>query len=118
MTAFVLSSMITAYAGVLYAFHTTYVDPKVFIWNRSAEWLIVVFFGGLGSLTGALLSGFVLGLLPEILRSADNWRIIIYCVVVLITINFRPQGVLGTYELRISRIAAFIKARLSREVRS
>jgi branched-chain amino acid transport system permease protein len=118
MTAFVLSSMITAYAGVLYAFHTTYVDPKVFIWNRSAEWLIVVFFGGLGSLTGALLSGFVLGLLPEILRSADNWRIIIYCVVVLITINFRPQGVLGTYEFSVKRIVAFVKARLSRGVRS
>ena len=102
--AFIIASMITAYAGVLYAFHTTYVDAKIFTWNRSAEWLIVVFFGGMGSMTGALLSGFVLGLLPEVLRATSNLRIIIYCAIVLITINFRPQGMLGTYEFSITRL--------------
>ena len=95
MQAFVVASMITAYAGALYAFHTTYVDPTIFVWNRSAEWLIIVFFGGLNSLTGALLSGVVLGMLPELLRSISNMRIIIYSVLVLLIITFRPQGLLG-----------------------
>ncbi len=102
--AFIIASMITAYAGVLYAFHTTYVDAKIFTWNRSAEWLIVVFFGGMGSMTGALVAGILLGTLPEILRAANDLRIIIYCAIVLFTINFRPQGLLGTYEFSISRV--------------
>lgn len=115
--AFIIASMITAYAGVLYAFHTTYVDAKIFTWNRSAEWLIVVFFGGMGSMTGALLSGFVLGLLPEVLRATSNLRIIIYCAIVLITINFRPQGVLGTYEFSITRLMEKIRSTHGREGR-
>ena len=107
--AFVIASMLTAYGGVLYAFHTTYADAKIFTWNRSAEWLIVVFFGGMGSMTGALLAGILLGILPELLRATDNLRIIIYCLVVLITINFRPQGMLGTYEFSIKRLAARLR---------
>ena len=101
--AFVIASMITAYAGVLYAFHTTYVDAKIFTWNRSVEWLIVVFFGGMGSMTGTLVAGLLLGILPEVLRAADDMRIIVYCAIVLFTINFRPQGLLGTYEFSITR---------------
>ena len=104
LQAFVVASMITAYGGALYAFHTTYVDPTIFVWNRSAEWLIIVFFGGLNSLTGALLSGIVLGVLPELLRALSNLRIIIYSVLVLLVINFRPQGLLGAYEFSITRV--------------
>ena len=43
------------------------------------------------------------------LRATDNLRIIIYCLVVLITINFRPQGMLGTYEFSIKRLAARLR---------
>lgn len=106
LLAFVMASMITAYAGVLYGFYTTYVDPAIFTWNKSAEWLIIVFFGGLNSLTGALVSGLLLGALPEFLRSVDQWRIVIYCVIVLVIINFRPQGLFGHYEFSIKRLFA------------
>lgn len=115
MQAFILASMITAYAGALYACYFTYVDPSIFVWNRSAEWLILVFLGGLNSLTGALLAAFVMGVLPEALRAANNLRIILYCVIVLITISFRPQGMLGTYEFSIKRCAAKAREILHRE---
>ena len=55
------------------------------------------------------LAGILLGILPELLRATDNLRIIIYCLVVLITINFRPQGMLGTYEFSIKRLAARLR---------
>ena len=109
MLAFVFASAITSYAGVLYGFYTTYVDPTIFTWTRSAEWLIVVFFGGLNSLTGAIISGLLLGSLPELLRGFSEWRIVIYCVIVLITINFRPQGLFGNYEFSLKRLPQDLK---------
>lgn len=109
LMAFVLASAVTSYAGVLYAFNTTYVDPTIFTWNRSAEWIIIVVFGGLSSLTGALFSGVFLGLLPEVLRSAAEYRIIIYSIVVLFIINFRPKGIFGHYELSLKNLPKDLK---------
>lgn len=109
ITAFVLASAITAYAGVLYAFNTTYVDPTIFKWNTSAEWIIMVVFGGMNSLTGAIFSGIFLGILPEVLRSAAELRIIIYSVIVLFIINFRPEGLFGHYELNLKTLARDVK---------
>lgn len=115
LQTFVFASSITAYAGVLYAFYITYVDPTIFTWNQSAEWLIVVFFGGLNSLTGALISGTILGSLPEFLRSMSDWRIVIYCTIVLITINFRPQGLFGSYELNLRTLPQDVKKLFSKK---
>lgn len=112
LVAFILASAISAYAGVLYAFNTTYVDPTIFKWNTSAEWIIIVVFGGMNSLTGSIFSGVLLGTLPELLRSAADLRIIIYCVIVLFIINFRPQGLFGTYELSIKNLPRDIKKKI------
>jgi len=98
MTAFVLSAAVTGYAGVLYAFYTSYVEPNNFNWSKSAEWIIMVFFGGIGSLSGAIISALILGSLPEVLRFASEWRIVAYCLIVLGVINFRPSGILGEME--------------------
>lgn len=97
--AFLLSVAVTAYSGCLYAFYTTYVDPTLFGWKKSADWVIMVFFGGVNSLTGAVLSTFVLSGLPEILRGLQNYRSIFYAVLVLLVINFKPTGLLGEWEL-------------------
>lgn len=109
LTAFVIGAAITSFAGTLYAFNYTYLDPTAFTWDVSAEWIIVVIFGGMNSLTGTVVAGVVLGALPEILRSAAELRIIIYCIIVLIIINFRPQGLFGSYEFNISTIKQDIK---------
>jgi len=99
MIAFLISVAVTAYGGCLYAFYTAYVDPSLFGWKKSAEWVIMVFFGGVNSLTGSVLSTFVLSGLPEMLRFMQNYRSIIYAVLVLLIINFKPAGLLGEWEL-------------------
>lgn len=111
LTAFLLASAFTAYAGALYGFFTTYLDPGLFGWMRSAEWIIIVFFGGLSSLTGSIVSGLLLGTLPEILRFAAEWRVVIYCAIVLLIINYRPQGLFGEYELNFKKWTARIAAK-------
>ncbi len=99
LLVFLLAAGFSAYAGVLYGFYTTYVDPGLFNWTRSAEWIIMVFFGGLGSVSGAVLSAILLGTLPEVLRFASEWRILLYCIIVLAIINYRPKGLLGEREI-------------------
>jgi len=104
ITAFLISVAVTSYAGVLYAFFTTYVDPGIFGWKKSAEWVIMVFFGGVNSLTGSIVGTIILTALPELLRFAADYRTVFYAVLVLIIINFKPTGLFGEYELSLGRI--------------
>ena len=106
MTAFLLSVALTAYSGCLYAFYMSYVDPSTFGWKKSADWVIMVFFGGVNSLTGSTLGAFILSALPQMLRSLQDYRYVIYAVLVLIIINFRPSGLLGEWELTPGNVAA------------
>lgn len=104
MTAFLLSVAVTAYSGCLYAFYTTYVDPTLFGWKKSADWVIMVFFGGVNSLTGSILGTFILTGLPEVLRFLADYRSIFYAVLVLLIINFKPSGLCGEWELTPSGV--------------
>lgn len=99
MIAFLFSVAVSAWAGCLYAFFTTYVEPSVFGWRKSADWVIMVFFGGVNSLTGAVFSALILTGLPELLRFLANYRSIFYAFLVLMVINFKPEGLFGHWEL-------------------
>lgn len=105
MTAFLLSVALTAYSGCLYAFYMSYVDPSGFGWKKSADWVIMVFFGGVNSLTGSTLGAFILSALPQVLRGLQNYRYVIYAVLVLLIINFKPSGLLGEWELTPRNLA-------------
>lgn len=109
MTAFLISVAITSYAGVLYAFYTTYVDPSIFGWKKSAEWVIMVFFGGVNSLTGSIFSTVILTALPEMLRFAAAYRILFYAILVILIINFKPTGIFGEYEIPVTKILKIFK---------
>lgn len=104
MIAFLISVAVTSYAGVLYAFYTTYVDPGIFGWKKSAEWVIMVFFGGVNSLTGSIVGTIILTSLPEMLRFAAEYRTVFYSILVLLIINFKPSGLFGEYELSLRNI--------------
>jgi len=99
LVTFLIASVMTSFAGVLYVFYTTYVEPGAFGWVVSAEWMIIVFVGGVNSLTGAVVATIVLMGLPEFLRFASEWRVAIYCVIVILILNFRPSGIFGEHEL-------------------
>ena len=96
--SFVFAGALTAFAGALWAYLTTYVEPNAFAQKMSIEWIIIVFIGGVGSLSGTLFAGVLLTILPELLRFTDNLRIIIYSVFVILVINFMPKGLFGEME--------------------
>lgn len=104
LKVYLFTSMIAGFTGTLYAFYITFIDPSMFGWTKSSEWVIFLFFGGINSLTGSVLSAIFLQIMPEVLRFATEARIVTYTVMILLVINFRPQGVLGEWELTPANI--------------
>jgi len=109
MIAFLFSVGLVSLSGIMYAFVITYVDPSLFGWRKSAEWVIMAFFGGVNSLTGSVLSVVVLTALPEVLRFLSDYRMVFYAIVVLLIINFKPDGLLGTWELTPKGVKSLFK---------
>lgn len=99
MTGFVIASFIGGIGGALYAPVLGFIKPNVFDFNSSINDLIYVVFGGMGSVTGSILSAFVLTALQEGLRFLKDYRYLVYPVILIIMMIFRPQGLLGTKEL-------------------
>jgi branched-chain amino acid transport system permease protein len=103
---YVFASAIAGFAGILMAMRNRVITPDSFGWAHSTEMQIFLFFGGTNSLTGAVLSAATLKLIPEFVRdvtlfgaSMQEYRTIIYAILIIIVINFRPQGILGEREL-------------------
>lgn len=114
LVVFMLAGAISAFAGALWVHTTTYIDPSAFGFVQSSMWIIMVFFGGINSLTGSIFAGIFLGMLPEVLRFSNALRIAIYCGVVLFIINFRPQGLFGTTEFTVAGLRRWLEKRKRR----
>jgi branched-chain amino acid transport system permease protein len=106
LAVFVFSAGIAAVAGALYASYITFIDPSSFTTNESIFVLAIIILGGLGSLRGALVGAAVLILLPEALRFvgfpsdiAAQMRQVIYGLILVGLMLYRPQGLVGEYKL-------------------
>ena len=100
--AFTIGAMVTAVAGSLYAGFIGTVTPKDFTWMKSVDALIIVVLGGLGSITGTIIAAVILGLLNMFLRDFGAIRMIIYSLILILVMIFRPGGLLGTWEFKLS----------------
>jgi branched-chain amino acid transport system permease protein len=89
---FTLSAVICSLAGSLYAHTITFVSPASFGFNFSIELLTMVVIGGLGSIYGSFLGAVLLTLLPEFLRAAHDYDIIIYGGLLMLMVMFMPGG--------------------------
>lgn len=106
LAIFVFSAGIAAIAGALYASYITFIDPSSFTINESIFMLAIIILGGLGSLRGAVIGALVLILLPEALRFvgfpsdiAAQMRQVIYGLILVGLMLYRPQGLVGEYKL-------------------
>lgn len=103
---FVIAAGMAAVAGAFFATYVTFIDPSSFTISESIFILAIVILGGAGSLRGPLLGAFVLVLLPELLRFvgfpadiAAQMRQVIYGLILVGLMLYRPQGIWGTYRL-------------------
>ena len=102
--AFVLSAMLAGIAGCLYAGYLGSLYPSTFKFMKSIEILVIVVLGGMGSMLGSIVSATVLTVLPELLRSVADYRMVAYSLALVIMMIFRPKGLFGSYDFSMSRV--------------
>ena len=85
--------------GALFAHMSYLLHPNEFGFLRSVELVVMVTLGGLGSISGAIVTAAVLTLLPEMLRGFSEWRMILYSLLLIVMMLVRPQGLLGSREI-------------------
>lgn len=90
--AFVVSAFFAGVAGVLYAHNVGIIKPTTFDYNKSIEILVIVVLGGMGSIRGSIIAAVVLTILPEMLRGADNLRMLLYSIVLIAMMLFNQSG--------------------------
>lgn len=101
---FVLSAFFAGVAGGLYAHYMSILSPGTFNFMYSIEILVIVVLGGMGSVTGSIVAAILLTLLPEALREFATYRLLIYAVLLIVMMLFRPSGLFGTKELNLTNV--------------
>jgi len=106
LAIFVISAGMAALAGSFFASYLKFIDPASFTFNESVFILAIIILGGLANLRGSILGALFLVLLPEILRFvgfpidiAAQMRQVVYGIILILLMLYRPQGLMGEYTL-------------------
>lgn len=105
--AFTAAAFFAGVAGGIYAQYLGVLGAANFNFNKSIDILVMVVLGGMGSLTGSIAAAVGLTALPEALRFIPNfsdYRMLIYSIVLIIVMIFKPSGLLGRYEFSLTRV--------------
>jgi branched-chain amino acid transport system permease protein len=107
--SFTLGAAVGGAAGVLYASKNLFIAPEMFTLNVSILILACVVFGGIGNIWGVVVGATILGYLPDRIRFISDARLLVFGVVLVVVMNFRPDGLLP----RKKREKAIVKNEVS-----
>jgi branched-chain amino acid transport system permease protein len=99
MVVFMLSSGLAGIAGGLFAHILGYINPGSFTIMKSTEALVMVYLGGMGSLSGSVLSAVLFTLVLEVLRPLQLYKWVFVPLILILLMLFRTEGLLGHREL-------------------
>jgi branched-chain amino acid transport system permease protein len=105
--AFTLSAALTGLGGALYAHYMFFIEPGNFGFHASLIILFYVLFGGIQNPWGGVVGAIILTLLPELFRFFDDWRMVIYGVIIILMMILRPQGLIT--DSLISKISGLLR---------
>jgi len=104
---FIIGAFFAGIAGSLYAHYITFIDPSSFTVTESITILLMVIFGGMGSISGSIVGAVILVVFPELLRFlgmpssiAAPMRQMIYGLLLIVLMLKRPQGIMGMYKFK------------------
>lgn len=101
--AFVVGAMLASVAGSLFANYFYVLKPSQFTFNKSIDILVMVVLGGMGSMSASVIAAVIIGIVNMYLQQYTDLRMIIYGAILVLMMIFRPQGLLGTWEVSIDR---------------
>lgn len=109
LIAFTISAAMAGIAGVLYSHNISSLvaTPKNFGYNQSIMILVFVVLGGMGNMRGSIIAALVLTVLPEYLRSLQDYRMLIYAIVLIVMMIFSWNPTLVTWRKNLKNI--FVK---------
>jgi len=93
--AFVTSAVFAGLAGAIYAHYQSFINPEIFGVAQSLDAILAVILGGSGTIAGPFIGAFFVVFLPEYLRFADSFRLIVYGLVLVLATIFMPRGIVG-----------------------
>src|SRR4051812_2487802 len=99
VTAFALSAATAGIAGGLFAHMQAGVRPEDFRFEKSIDMIVMIIVGGLGSISGAVLGGIFVAVSLELMRDLQQYRLVLYALLLVVIMLVRPQGLLGNREL-------------------
>lgn len=105
--AFVTSAMFAGLAGAIYAHYQSFINPEIFGVAQSLDAILAVIIGGSGTIAGPVIGAFFVVFLPEYLRFADSFRLIIYGLILVLATIFMPRGIVGV----VTSVADWLKRR-------
>lgn len=110
--AFALSAFFAGIAGALYAGNQGILVPSGFDFMMSINILVMVVLGGMGSMVGSLIAAAILTSLPLALQGFSDYRMILYSLLLIIVMVFKPSGLMGTYDFSMRRILGKVGTRI------
>ena len=96
LSAFMMGASTAGIAGVFFATYQGFVNPTSFTFFESALILAIVVLGGMGSTLGVVLAAFVLTVAPELLRDFAEYRVLLFGVLMVLMMIWRPRGLVRT----------------------
>jgi branched-chain amino acid transport system permease protein len=105
---FTISAFFAGVAGAIYAHYITILVPTYFNFSKSSEFLAIVILGGSGSLTGSIVAAPILSALPQlisyVLPAFASYRMLIYAIILVVVMIFKPTGLFGGREFSLPRL--------------
>jgi branched-chain amino acid transport system permease protein len=111
--AFSLSAASAGIAGGLFAYMQSGIRPEDFRFDKSIDMIVMIIIGGLGSISGAVVGGIFVAVTLELMRDLQQYRLVLYALLLIVIMLVRPEGMLGSRELPALLRARFGRAKAS-----
>lgn len=99
--AFGTGAFFAGIAGALYSGYFYFIKPDAFGFMKSIDILVIVVFGGMGSIMGSVVGAIALSVISLLLQGFPELRMVIYSVILFLIMVYRPQGIMGNYKFRL-----------------
>jgi branched-chain amino acid transport system permease protein len=96
---FTIGAFFAGIAGALYASYFFVIKPDQFGFLKSIDILVIVVLGGLGSMSGTIIAAILLAILSTALQEFSDIRMILYSLMLVLIMIFRPGGIMGSKEV-------------------